>query len=128
MISPAGRAKFPKQARLRKRPEFRNLTRTGEKFHTSNFVILTQNSGRCETRLGITVSSKVGKAVVRNRVKRLLREFFRRYRHEVRPNKDMLIIARKGAADLSLPNVTRELRDCFLASGMVHRNANVAAR
>jgi len=117
-MPPEGRSNFPKQARLRKRPEFRNLARTGEKYHTSNFVIITQNSGRCETRLGITVSSKVGNAVGRNRGKRILREFFRRCRREIRPNKDVLIIARKGAANLSLRDMTRELRGSFPSDRM----------
>jgi ribonuclease P protein component len=112
-MPPEGRSKFPKQARLRKRPEFRNLARTGKKYHTANFVIITKNSDRCQTRLGVTVSSKVGNAVVRNRVKRVVREFFRRCRHEIRPHKDVLIIARKGAADLSLRETARELRGCF---------------
>ena len=109
-----GRSRFPKQARLRKRTEFKNLARTGDKLHTPNFVVITQNNGRSETRLGVTVSSKVGNAVVRNRVKRVLRELFRQCRHEIRPNKDVLIIARKGAANLSLWEVMRELRGCLL--------------
>lgn len=111
---PGGRSKFPKQARLRKRPEFKNLARTGDKVHTPNFVVITQDSGQCETRLGITVSSKVGNAVVRNRVKRVLREFFRRCRDEISPRKDVLIIARKGAAKLSLWEMARELGGCLL--------------
>lgn len=109
-----GRSRFPKQARLRKRPEFKNLASTGDKVHTPNFVVITQDSGRCATRLGVTVSSKVGNAVVRNRVKRVVREFFRRCRHEITPNKDVLIIARKGAVDISLWQMTHELRGCLL--------------
>jgi len=111
---PVGRARFPKQARLRKRLEFRHLARTGDKVHTRNFVVITQDNGRCETRLGVTVSSKVGNAVVRNRAKRFLRELFRRCRHEIRPNMDVLIIARKGAANLSLWEMTCELKGCLL--------------
>jgi ribonuclease P protein component len=111
---PGGRSRFPQRARLRKRPEFKSLARKGEKTHTPHFVVITQENDRCETRLGVTVSSKVGNAVVRNRVKRVLRELFRRYRREIRTNKDVLIIARKGAAKLSLWEVIDELRGCLL--------------
>ncbi len=111
---PTGRGEFPKTARLRKRLEFVTLTRSGEKARTPNFVVITRDSDRCEARLGVTVSSKVGNAVVRNRVKRLIRECFRRCRHEIIPHRDVLIIARKGAADLSFPEVTREIRGCLL--------------
>jgi len=111
---PGGRSRFPKAARLRKRPEFKNLARTGEKIHTPNFVVITQENDQCESRLGVTVSSKVGNAVVRNRVKRVLREIFRKCRDEIRPNRDVLIIARDGAAKLSLWEVMSELRGCLL--------------
>jgi ribonuclease P protein component len=107
-------AGFPKKARLRKRPEFIDLSRSGKKHHTANFVVITKETGRCEVRLGMTVSSKVGNAVVRNRVKRLLRESFRRLRVDIVPTRDILIIAKKGAASLSLFQLARELRECLI--------------
>ena len=102
-------ARFPKEARLRKRPEFTSLSRSGKKLHTANFVVITQATERAETRLGVTVSSKIGNAVVRNRVKRLVRECFRQLRHNIEPSRDVLIIARKGAANLSFAEVTQEI-------------------
>jgi ribonuclease P protein component len=112
----AGGVSFPKQARLRKRPEFQNLSRWGKKVHAPNFVIITRPNNRGETRLGVTVSGKVGNAVVRNRVKRLLRECFRRYRHQIIPSKDVLIIAREGAANLSFAEVESELKKSVMDS------------
>jgi ribonuclease P protein component len=109
MLSGGG-ADFPKQARLRKRPEFLTLSRWGKKIYAPHFVIITKPNDRGEARLGITVSSKVGNAVVRNRVKRFLRECFRRYRHQIVPSKDVLIIARKGAVDLSWSDVESEIK------------------
>ena len=109
-------AGFSKKARLRKRPEFINLSRSGKKLHTTHFVVITQETDQREARLGITVSSKVGNAVVRNQVKRFLRECFRQLRHEIVPAKDVLIIARKGAANLSLPQLASEIRECLTHS------------
>jgi ribonuclease P protein component len=77
-------------------------------------LIITKPNERGETRLGVTVSSKVGNAVVRNRVKRLLRECFRRRRHQIIPNQDVLIIARKSAADLSWYEVDSEIRKMLI--------------
>jgi ribonuclease P protein component len=116
MLSRGG-AKFPKQARLRKRPEFLSLSRWGKKIYGPHFLIITKPNERGEARLGVTVSSKVGNAVVRNRVKRLLRECFRRHRHQIVPNQDVLIIARKGAVNLSWYEVENEIRNIFIDRG-----------
>jgi len=51
----------------------------------------------------------VGGAVVRNRVRRLVREFFRRHKFQIVPPQDVLVIARAGAASASLTEVSTEL-------------------
>lgn len=108
-MSLKGRESFPKTARLRKRSDFLRLSRTGKKVHSANFVVISRTNDTGETRLGITVSGKVGNAVVRNRIKRLLREYFRRRRQALRPGLDILIIVRKGATGLSLSRVENEI-------------------
>ena len=108
MNAARGQEKFPKSARLRKRPEFLNLSRTGKKVHSPNFIVIRANNKRGESRLGITVSAKVGNAVVRNRIKRLVRELFRRHRHELAAL-DIVVIARKGAATLSSAMIQKEI-------------------
>ncbi len=64
-------------------------------------------------RLGLAVTKRLGKAVKRNRVKRLLREFFRRHR-EMLPPEDLVIMAKKGAADLDYHQVQEELSRVLL--------------
>src|SRR6266849_75004 len=108
-MSAEGRERFPKSARLRKRPQFLRLSRTGKKIHTSSFVVICENNDCGETRLGITVSAKVGNAVVRNQIKRFVREFFRRRRHELAQGLDVLVIAKKSATGVSLTLVENQL-------------------
>jgi ribonuclease P protein component len=113
MPSGAGE-KFPKTSRLRKRPEFQQLSRTGKTVHSPNFVVISKANNKGESRLGITVSAKVGNAVVRNRIKRVVREFFRRHRRELTAGLDILVIARKSATGSSLRLVENEIGKILL--------------
>lgn len=108
-MSLRGAERLPKAARLLKRAEFLKISRSGAKFQSANFVVISSaNDGR-GARLGITVSSKVGNSVVRNRIKRRVREFFRRRRATLRPSIDILVIARKSAASLVGKSIQDEL-------------------
>lgn len=113
-MTPSGGESFSKAVRLRKRSQFLNLSRTGSKVQSANFVVISKLNDELESRLGITVSGKVGNSVVRNRIKRQVREFFRRRRAELPTHTDFLIIARSGAAQLLGPQVADELERAML--------------
>jgi ribonuclease P protein component len=101
--------RFPKTARLRKRAEFVKLSRTGAKLQSAHFVVIISANGRQENRLGVTVSAKVGNSVIRNRLKRRVRDYFRRHRAELPAASDILIIARTNAAGLEGNTIASEL-------------------
>jgi ribonuclease P protein component len=107
---------FDKAVRLRKRVDFLRLAANGRKWTTPNFILLIgKTSGSC-SRLGITVSKKVGNAVTRNRLKRLIREFFRTNREKL-PVSDYSIIARSGAGYLGYTAVCQELANALSRIG-----------
>lgn len=89
---------FPKTLRLRSRAEFLKVQSRGQKITAEPLLGLYLPNGLPVTRLGLTVSSKVGNAVVRNRIRRCLRECFRKKHHLLPAGVDLVLIARSGAA------------------------------
>jgi len=89
------------------------LSRSGYKIHSENFVVISKTNDHAESRVGITVSGKVGNSVIRNRIKRQVREFFRRSRAALPPGMDFLVIARKSAVDLPSSALDDELAKSF---------------
>jgi ribonuclease P protein component len=100
---------FPKEVRLRRRSEFLRVQDKGFKITADCLLCLVLPHGRNDgpTRLGLTVSTKVGPSVVRNRIRRRLRELFRVRKSSLPKGLDMVIIARNSAAEADWARVTR---------------------
>ena len=88
---------FPKSARLRKQAEFDDVYGVDCFAADQTLVIRGRKNGLQRTRLGLSVSRKVGNAVVRNRWKRTIREAFRRNQARICPGLDIVARPRKGA-------------------------------
>tara|TARA_B100000614_G_scaffold180603_1_gene161477 strand:+ start:1085 stop:1447 length:363 start_codon:yes stop_codon:yes gene_type:complete len=104
---------LPKDRRLLKRSRFLQLSKQGKKIRTGWFIAAVLDGTGKHNRIGITVSKKVGNAVARNRIKRLIREYFRHRKDSVPGNKDINIIARKGLATLSNRQMNEKLDKLF---------------
>lgn len=96
---------------LTKRSEFLRAAK-GRRFHTALFTIQAVQSEKPETgaRFGLTVTSKAGNAVERNRMKRRLREALRlSARSKARAATDYVIIGRRDILQASFPSLVSEL-------------------
>jgi ribonuclease P protein component len=105
---------------LRRRVEYVDVQQHGRRAQSDHFLALLiidrrgRESRPSETapaesaRTGVTVSSKVGNAVVRNRLKRWIREYVRRHRRDL-PVGRMVIVARPSAAEIDHTVADREL-------------------
>lgn len=87
-----------KEDKLLKSLDYNNLRISGKKQVNNEFIIVYKSNFRKNSRLGITVSKKVGYAVKRNQIKRIIREFFRKNRDLLKESMDMNIIAKKSAS------------------------------
>ena len=82
---------------LKKNSDFRRLYAKGKSAVTPYLVVYTRPNRLGENRLGYTVSVKLGHAVVRNRVRRRLREIYRLNAPQLKQGHDIVIVARSRA-------------------------------
>ena len=104
---------YQKKDRLLKRSEYLLLSKTGKKCHKRHFICIFKRGNGERSRLGITVTKKVGCAAKRNRIKRLCREFYRLNRRQLGGIWDINIIAKQSAADASRDQSLKSLNELF---------------
>ena len=78
---------------------FRRMYSKGRSAVTPMVVVYCRKNGRDHNRLGVTVSTKLGTAVVRNRARRRLRELYRLAQPDMRQGYDLVLVARSRAVD-----------------------------
>ena len=96
--------------------EFRFLYKRGKSAVSPVLAIYAKKTKNTSNRIGITVSTKVGKAVVRNRVRRRIREAYRLNEHSFIDGCDVVIVARVRAASVSFHEIEKNL--LRLAAGL----------
>ncbi len=87
-----------KTVALKENHLFRRLYSKGQSAVSPYLAIYVRRTGRKENRLGLTVSTKLGHAVVRNRVRRRLREIYRLHEDQIAAGVDLVVVARVRAA------------------------------
>ncbi len=102
-------ASLPKAARLRTDREYRDVVHKGERTSTPHFTVYRDDRGPARAMIGVSVGKRVGNAVARNRLKRLLREFCRLNADAFPLGSRTAIVARKAWEDPGLADVSAEL-------------------
>ena len=100
---------LPRHQRLRRSVDIQRVQRTGHRIRRRLLLMLVVRSDTSQTRVGLTVSRKVGNAVNRNRVKRWLREAIRQQESLVPAGFDVVVIAHPQSAESSFEAIGREL-------------------
>jgi ribonuclease P protein component len=112
-MATAASHRFPQSMRLKRRREFDHARQAGKRLARgcliANWLECPDTAG---TRLGVIVGSKVGKAVVRSRTRRLLREVFRLHQSDFKQPVTLVLVARASIVGKTLVEVERD----FLAA------------
>ena len=117
-------ARFQRADRVISARDYARVRRQGGRAASKNFAVSIAardeevpgqdgSGNKSRTRLGLIVSRKVGNAVVRNRVKRSIREWFRTTGTRLAEGVDIVVIARQGAANKLSSEIWRELSSLF---------------
>ncbi len=106
--------------KIHKNYDFRIVYGKGKVFHNNLFVMCVRRNKRNleKNRLGISVSKKVGKSVIRNRVRRLVYEVYRLNLHRLRTGYDIVFIARVNAKNRKYIEIESNVVD-LLRKGFV---------
>ena len=84
---------------IKKNSEFQQVYRNGKSYANKLLIMYICRTERPETRIGISVSKKVGNSVVRHHLVRLVRESFRLHKDEIKTGLDIVVVARQMAKE-----------------------------
>ena len=102
---------------IKKNGEFQNVYRNGRSYANKYLVMYVTNNDKKMSRIGISVSKKVGNSVVRHRITRLLRECYRLNEDKLKECYDIVVVVRVSAADVGY----NEILSSFLHLCRLHK-------
>lgn len=114
-----------KEDKIRKNTEFRTVYRRGKSFSNSLLVLYVFNNNSEINRLGVSVSKKVGKSVIRSRVKRLIKESYRHNCFKLKSGYDLVFIARNTSKEKSYSEIEKSLVNLLNKAGLYRYEKNI---
>ena len=109
-----------KSYRIKKESEFQDVFENGASVANRNFVIYTLKRDQKHFRVGISVGKKVGHtAVMRNQIKRYIRQSLLELKPDIDPQADFLVIARRSANQLDMAGTKKKLVHVMKLAGLL---------
>ncbi len=107
-----------KKYRLRKRRDFSYTYKKGKSLSNSCLVLVYRNNGLDVSRVGFSISKKYGNAVERNKIKRRLKEIYRKRICDIRPGYDLIFIVRISAKGASFARLGNQMNNLLKRAGL----------
>lgn len=99
---------FRPQERIKKRKDFLLIYKKGRRYKGKYFNLIYISNSLEFSRVGLVVSRKIGNAVQRNKVKRWMRDLFRKNKNLIKNSVDMIIIPKKEILEQAWPSLRQE--------------------
>ena len=115
-----------RELRLVKKKDFNNVYRFGKSTANQHFVLYYMPQKQIDRfRLGVSVSKKIGNAVVRNRMRRLIKEIVRLNGDGIKPQTDFILIARKPAVGLAYAEMEQSILHVMRKAGIYSKKVSM---
>lgn len=114
--------KFCNTDGIKKDSDFRKVYQKGKSFADRNLVIYTRQNGKKRSRIGISISKKVGKATVRNRIRRYIKEAYRlNIDPSIKNGIDIVFIARVNSSNSTYKDIEKSMKYISKKTGILQK-------
>ena len=114
---------LPKDIILRDKQEFNRVYTKGSSHMNKWLVIHVMHSSNTKGKVGFTVGKKIGNAVTRNRIKRLMREVYRIHQHKILPEVSVILIGRQSLINANFNNIIKAFIDVCKKAKILKRSS-----
>ena len=109
--------------RLKKRYQFNYVYKSGEHFSGEHMVLYVASSKTKNIKVGLAVTKKVGHAVVRNKVRRRLREIIKKHVPTLKQNNNIIIVARDNITEASFEKLSNEFLKLIKKANLINEES-----
>lgn len=114
---------------IKKNSDFQKVYKTGKSYANKLLIMYVRRTGSADTRIGISVSKKVGNSVVRHHLTRLLRESYRLNKDSVQTGLDIVVVVRAAAKASKYKNIeSAYLHLCGLHNILENRSEKIGKK
>lgn len=110
--------------KLSKNIEFKRVFSEGKKTESKNFIIFILKNDYTFNRLGVIVKKEIGIAVVRNKIKRWLKEAYRQENRKLFPGYDIILLAKNSITNSNYFNISNELEGLFISENYFYKKSD----
>ncbi|MBU5437972.1 ribonuclease P protein component [Tissierella sp. MSJ-40] len=108
-----------KKYRLRNNMEFKKVYNGRKNYWNRNLILYIRRNGLDNSRVGYSITKKIGNSVVRNKVRRRMKEIYRLNFHNIKEGYDLIFIPKKNVVDISYKELESAMLHLLKLSGLL---------